>query len=204
MQLTRLTIDATCRDKKPSVRRHAMLSRMIDELALVEIDKRTAERAGVLGIEVSVDPLQQLPGSVIAAIGNVGIVEDRAGIAEEVRRHRMLGRNIVLIYDVCGAKIVAILGKQVVHEALRHDRVARAGEKPDAMPREIGGVVDGAAGGIAIGNRDQFADIRGTRRKAAKETAARRCRDRSACDNARASQYWRERDLELNGHVAAR
>jgi len=174
MQLTRLAIGATCRDKKPSVRRHAMLSRMIDELALVEIDECAAEQAGVLGIEVAVNPLQQLPGSIIAAIGDVGIAEDPAGIAEEVRRHRVLGRDIVLICDVCGAKIVAIIGKQVVHEALGHDRVAGAGEKPDAMPREIGGGVDGSAGGIAVGNRDEFADIRGTRRKAAEETASAR------------------------------
>ena len=176
MQLTRLAIGATCRDKKPSVRRHAMLSRMIDELALVEIDKCAAEQAGVLGIEVAVNPLQQLPGSIIAAIGDVdvGIAEDPAGIAEEVRRHRVLGRDIVLICDVCGAKVVAIIVKQVVHEALGHDRVDGAGEKPDAMPREIGSVVDGSAGGIAVGNRDEFADIRGTRRKAAEETASAR------------------------------
>jgi hypothetical protein len=80
MQLTRLAIGATCRDKKPSVRRHAMLSRMIDELALVEIDKCAAEQAGVLGIEVAVNPLQQLPGSIVAAIGDVRIAEDPAGM----------------------------------------------------------------------------------------------------------------------------
>src|SRR4051812_28105433 len=96
MQLAALIVGAACRNIKPAISGHAMTGWLSDELALIEIDERAPKLTGVPGVQVPIDPLQQLASGIIVAVADERITARRAWIAEEIGRHRMLGGNVVL------------------------------------------------------------------------------------------------------------
>lgn len=125
----------------------------------------------------------------------------------------MFGGDVVLVEDARGFDVVAIVGEEVVHYPLGHGGIARPGEQPDPVPIQVAGVIDYAAAGVPVSDRDQLCDVRGALPEAAeRDAAARRCRCQKIAlsaivgptsDDSRSPQRRGERDLELNGHEAA-
>src|SRR6266852_5300624 len=78
MQLAGLPIAAIRRNVQPPIGCHAMIVRLINELALSEDDAPTAELTGVLRVQISVNPPQQLPGGIVITVIDERIIAGRA------------------------------------------------------------------------------------------------------------------------------